>query len=176
MSDQGSSGQSVEATGTGATTNEPAKEKPTTDPSVEKLYAKVNDLESDNKKYRDKLKELSALAEDRAKRAGEFEPLLKERDDEIARLRQVLAEAEPIIKAHGERTKTEEAAIAEAAKKLSDADRELVEGVSDLAKKRALVERLLSEANAEQKKAPATTRAKQSNGQGAPKPFSPFPD
>lgn len=146
---------------------------------VEKLLAKVAALEADNKGYRDQLRAIKAASDEKAKKAVEFDAVLRERDDEIAKIKSILSEYEPIVEAHRENAKRREAKIAEAAKALSDEDRALVEAIADVDKREALIARLLGEKKADA--AAVATKAEKLpsavvrvNGQATNKAFSLF--
>ena len=118
------------------------------------MQKQLETLLADNKRYRDRFKELSSVAEERAKKAGEFEPLLKERDEELAALRKRIEEIEPLASAETERRKAREQKIAETAKDLPDDVRRDLEAIADVDARERMLQRLTAPEKKTDPKAP----------------------
>ena len=103
--------------------------------------ALVDELKGDNAKYRQQRREAKEANEAAMKKAGEYEPLLQERDSTIAELQAKLSELEPEAKAHRDWLKAERAAIATLANDLDDADKAIVANLP-LEQQRAAITRL----------------------------------
>lgn len=154
--DQGSNTTNTTPGAQGANGANGATTTTTAGPSVEELsraieastsalkaaQAKLDTLEKDNASYRERERQRKAGDDDAKKKAGEFEPLLQEREKTIAELTKRMSELEPSAKAWAEYETAEKQAIAEAAKTLPEADRKLLDSVSGLRAQRQLLERL----------------------------------
>jgi chromosome segregation ATPase len=142
------------AHGANAGKSEQGQQVPPVD--VAELHGKLTTLMDENKKYRDKLKELSAVADDRAKKAGEYEPLLKQREEELAAIRAELESVKPLATAEQERRAKREAAIAEEAKALDEDEQADLAHIADIDARERMLKRLQATKqpkNQEQKKA-----------------------
>lgn len=179
VNDQGSvTDAAVEATNAPVVV-ESAPAKPDYEALVAKLTAKQDQLEKDNRAYREQLRGFKTNDEEAKKQKGEFEPLLKERDETIARLQ---SEHERALAAAA-RWEEHEAKIAKLieddAASLDEDDRKIVASVSDLDARATLV-RKLKAAQVKPAEAkpegigPAGRTLPNANGAGAPKAFSPF--
>jgi chromosome segregation ATPase len=166
------------AHGANAGKSEQGQQVPPVD--VAELHGKLTTLMDENKKYRDKLKELSAVADDRAKKAGEYEPLLKQREEELAAIRAELESVKPLATAEQERRAKREAAIAEEAKALDAEEQADLALITDIDARERMLKRLQAT------KQPKTQEQKKAAPKGvdltagkeptlARQPFTPFP-
>lgn len=166
------------AHGANAGKSEQGQQVPAVD--VTDLQGKNATLMEENKKYREKLKELSAVAEERAKKAGEYEPILKQREEELAAIRAELESVKPLATAEQERRAKREAAIAEEAKALDAEEQADLALIADIDARERMLKRL--QAN----KTPRTPEPKKATPKGvdltagkqpslARQPFTPFP-
>ncbi len=105
------------------------------------LKAKLEEVLADNAKYREERRKAKEADEASKLKAGEYEPLLKERESTIAELQAKVAELEPLAQEHVNWIKAEEKAISAAAAELDDEAKELLAS-TPLAKRRALLARL----------------------------------
>ena len=147
MTDQGSMTPTAEAQGAEATTSVNTETKTTTtttDDVLAKFAAKVESLEKDNKAYRDKLRSLTAADEEAKRKAGVYEPILKQRDAELAEMKARLAELEADANLGKSLREQKSSAIAAKAKDLDEDEKALVDAVSDLGAKEKLVDKLLA--------------------------------
>lgn len=156
MSDQGSETQAEGAQGTTTATGNATetKSQTSTEDVLAKFAAKVEALEKDNRAYREKLRALSAADEEAKKKAGDYEPLIKQRDEELAALKARLAELEPDATFGRSLREQRMSAVAEKAKALDDDERSLVDAVSDVQAREKLVDKLLAAKTAKPAPAP----------------------
>lgn len=143
MSDQGSN-TTAQAEGEAPTVNDTpadAVDVEALKAQIAAATAKIDSLEQDNAKYRQQRREAKEANEAAMKKAGEFEPLLQERDSTIAELQAKVAELEPDALARREWLKAEEQAIDSAAQDLDAEGRALVAALP-LEQRRAAIARL----------------------------------
>lgn len=160
----------------------PQAKAPGPTPDLSALEKKVAELERDNHAYREKQRLAREAEEAAALRRGEVEPLLAEREKELAEARAKLLEYEPVVERERKRLAEREAAVAEKVKALSADDQAIVAAVADVdAKERLLARLTVNEKPAERKKATSPTprtvnvEPPTSKGeQGPPKPFRIF--
>lgn len=112
--------------------------------SIADMKAKNEQLLADNASYRERERTRKQSEEERRKKEGDFEPLLKSKEEEIAKLSSRLSELEPIASRWQERQEAEAKSIAEAAMELSEAARAALSGVSDITQRRVLLDELLA--------------------------------
>lgn len=131
MTDQGSDASNQtqaegEAPNVKETPAAPAVDVAALQKEIEALAAKVDERERDNAKLREKVRGFKQADESNKLKAGEYEPIIAERDATIEELRAKVAELEPDAKARRDWLKAEEAAIAAEADALEEADRAIV--------------------------------------------------
>ena len=119
--------------------------KPTTAVDVDALLAKVAEFEAvkaDNAKYREERRAMKEKQEEVARKAGDFEPLLKERESEIERLKREIEALSPLATRAKALDEQRAARVAEKAKALPAEDRAVIDAVADLDAKEKLIDRL----------------------------------
>jgi chromosome segregation ATPase len=125
--------------------------KPTQNVDVNALLAQVAEFEAvkaDNAKYREERRLLKEKQEEAAKKAGDFEPLLKERETEIERLKREIEALSPLATRAKAIDEQRAARVAEKAKALSADDRAVIDAVADLDAKEKLIDRLSAQGQA----------------------------
>lgn len=108
---------------------------------IKAFAAEIDGLKGENARYRQQRREAKDANENAMKKAGEFEPLLKERDSTIQELQAKVAELEPDANARREWKAAEEASIAAAAEDL-DAEGQALVAALPLEQRRAAIARL----------------------------------
>lgn len=147
MADQGSGTETPpagEAPKGGSTEGEAPKVVPESDflalqAQLTQLTQKIGEVESDAAKLREEKRKRKQETEEALKKAGEFEPLLQERDQRIAELEAKVADLEPHATAERARAKQEEAAFAESVKDLPQDTRDALMLLPTLAARRTLL-------------------------------------
>jgi small-conductance mechanosensitive channel len=156
-------GAEVEAGAVEATTGQDDGNQ--TAAELEAARAHIAKLEADNKKARDKKREAQAALEERQRKAGEFEEILKAREQRIAELEALVPDAE----AWRDYSSKQAERIAEMAQGLSEQDRVILDGISDLNAKRAFIERVSAVEKPSKSTAPSAPPAPASvAGNGVP--------
>lgn len=153
MSDQGSNTDN--AGGQGSTAGN--EHKATPPPSADALAASLADLETrlrgeseiraklekENYAFRERERQRKVSDDESRKKSGDFEGMLKEREEQIAALTKQIAEYEGPAQAWRSFEEAESKAIAEAAKDLDDVDKSVLSAIGDLRLRRQALDRLV---------------------------------
>lgn len=153
MSDQGSNTDKADDQGSGAADGQ----KATPPPTAEALASTLAEIESrlkaeteartkiekENYALRERERQRKASEDETRKKSGDFEGMLKERDDMIAALTKQVSEYEKPAQAWRTHEEAESKSIAEAAKDLDDVDKSVIGAISDLRLRRQALDRLV---------------------------------
>lgn len=153
MNDQGSNTDSANGQGSAATNEQKAPTAPNADAlaaSVADLEARLRGesearakLEKENYAFRERERQRKASDDESRKKSGDYEGMLKERDDQIAALTKQVADTEGAAQAWRAFEEAESKSIAEAAKDLDDVDKSVLSAIGDLRLRRQALDRLV---------------------------------